>query len=910
MLEAFRIVGSFVLEDDQVEKKLDNMGKKAQETGGNFDKLKEHTSLLGKGLQNLLTFVGAAAAWDALKNGIKGSVGAGIQWNSTIQQNTIAFESMLKSADKANDLLGQLTKMAADTPFEFPELADAAKKMLAFGFAAKDVPGMLTKVGDAAAGLGMGGEGVQRIITALGQMQAKTKVSAGEMMQLTEAGIPAWDILAKSMGKSTAQVMELSEKGLIPADKAVQALADGMEERFPNMMAKQSKAFAGLMSTLKDNLNQTFGQVMKPAFDWLSNTALPMAIDLVAKFSEGFKNGGLAGGLKAIFPPELVQTMEFIGRNLEIIVPLIIGFMAAMAAYDIIMKFNMALDLYKKSQFAATLATQGLTAAMALNPFIWVALAIGVLVAAGIMLYRNWDTVKAFLIKTWEQIKTVSGTVWTAITKFFTDTWKNTTELFKKTWTDIKSWWSNLMNGIASWFKGIWTGITTWWTNSLTAIAAFFIGIWTGITTWWNATLTAIANFFIGIWTGIIGFFTVVITTIVGAIVGAWNWISTTTTNIFTAIGAFFSKWWALLLLIFLGPLGWLIAYVAQHWELVKAQTTEVFTAIAAFFVAIWTAIVAVVQERLGAIKNQLLIVWNVIAGITQAGWELIKSYIINPLIATWNFLVSIFTQVINYLAGVWNALAAATMAAWTWIRDIMIGVAQAIHSYLAGVWNALAAATTAAWNGIRNAVTGAAQSLWSGIVSIFTQVKNWLSGVWNEIAGTASNTGTRMYNGIMGPVRELIGALGNIWNSIANGASGAWNGLVGSASGIFSRVVSTIVNAFRNIHIPMPHFDFGTAYKSIAGVSFPVPKVDVSWYAKGTDYSQAGYAVVGEEGPELLKLPGGSQVTTAGKTKKALQGLTIIIEKFINNRSQDVKDLAEELEFYRAQAALARGDK
>ena len=33
-------------------------------------------------------------------------------------------------------------------------------------------------------------------------MQAKQKITGEEMMQLTEAGIPAWKILAKQMGMS------------------------------------------------------------------------------------------------------------------------------------------------------------------------------------------------------------------------------------------------------------------------------------------------------------------------------------------------------------------------------------------------------------------------------------------------------------------------------------------------------------------------------------------------------------------------------------------------------------------------------------------------------------------------------------------------------------------------------------
>jgi tape measure domain-containing protein len=83
--------------------------------------------------------------------------------------------------------------------------------MLAMGFSAKEVMPTLTAIGDASSGLGLGAEGLDRITRALGQMRAKGKVSAEEMLQLTEAGVPAWAILSKAIGKSTDTGREHSQ---------------------------------------------------------------------------------------------------------------------------------------------------------------------------------------------------------------------------------------------------------------------------------------------------------------------------------------------------------------------------------------------------------------------------------------------------------------------------------------------------------------------------------------------------------------------------------------------------------------------------------------------------------------------------------------------------------------------------
>jgi tape measure domain-containing protein len=122
------------------------------------------------------------------------------------EQTSVAFTGLLGSAQKATVFLKDLRDFANKTPFEFPELAQDAREMLGFGFATKDVIPMMTRLGDAVATMGGSSDDIDRAVTAIGQMHAKTKVTADEMNQLTELGIPAWDLLAKSMGKTTAQV--------------------------------------------------------------------------------------------------------------------------------------------------------------------------------------------------------------------------------------------------------------------------------------------------------------------------------------------------------------------------------------------------------------------------------------------------------------------------------------------------------------------------------------------------------------------------------------------------------------------------------------------------------------------------------------------------------------------------------
>lgn len=187
------------------------------------------------------------------------TVKTGIQMGSFLQQTEIGFTTMLGSARKAKQMMNDLTTFAAKTPFDVQGVMSASKKMLAYGFSAKKIIPMLTAVGDASAGLGLGTEGMDRLTVALGQMNAKGKVSAEEMRQLAEAGVPAWELLAKAIGKSIPEAMKLAEKGAIDSDTGISAIVEGMKKKFGGLMDKQSKTAAGAASNLKDAFTTNLG---------------------------------------------------------------------------------------------------------------------------------------------------------------------------------------------------------------------------------------------------------------------------------------------------------------------------------------------------------------------------------------------------------------------------------------------------------------------------------------------------------------------------------------------------------------------------------------------------------------------------------------------------------------------------
>lgn len=177
---------------------------------------------------------------------------------SAAETTEISFTTMLGSAEAARDMMDELADFAAHTPFELSGLQTATRQLLAYGFTAEDVVPMLTAVGDATAALGTGQQGIEAVTRALGQMQTRGKVSAEEMLQLTEQGIPAWEYLAEAIGTDTAGAMEKVTDGAVSASEGIRAVTEGMERDFGGMMEEQSKTIEGLASNLTDALTQPF----------------------------------------------------------------------------------------------------------------------------------------------------------------------------------------------------------------------------------------------------------------------------------------------------------------------------------------------------------------------------------------------------------------------------------------------------------------------------------------------------------------------------------------------------------------------------------------------------------------------------------------------------------------------------
>jgi tape measure domain-containing protein len=430
----------------------------------------------------------------------------GVEFLSMKQQAQIAFTTMLHDGEKAKAFLADLQDFAAKTPFEFEGLVTSSKKLLAMGFTAQQVRPMLTAIGDAVAGLGGGKDVLEGVSLALGQMKAKGKVSAEEMNQLAERGIPAWQFVADKIGKSIPEAMQMAQKGAIKADEAIGALIDGMNNKFGGMMEKQAHTFQGLLSTLSDTSKIIAAEMLEPVFE------------KVSAILDDFTNNTLPG---------LIDAWRGLSPEVKTAVLAFAGILAAAGPVALAIAGITAIVSALASPVGAAIAIVAALGVAYSTNFMGIRDTVNDTVQELIRFYKEhqeafktiWEAVKLIVKVVVEQVVANLGGLLTAvqgILKILNGDWKSGWELLQQAAVKINEAMVNAILGVLKGLVGLVIGL-------LGLIATPFKQAWEGIKEAAVSVWTSIKETAASIWGGIIRFFT---ETIPQALIGLVNWFA------------------------------------------------------------------------------------------------------------------------------------------------------------------------------------------------------------------------------------------------------------------------------------------------------------------------------------------------------------------------------------------------
>lgn len=289
-----------------------------------------------------------------------------IQARGEIQQLEVAFTTMLGSGEKANVLMAQLIETAVKTPFELRDVADGARQLLAYGFAAEDVNQTLIRLGDIAAGLSIP---LGDLIYVYGTTMTQGRLYTRDLIQFTGRGIPMIKELAKEFGVAESEIKGMVEAGMIgfpEVQKVIQNLTNegGM---FFNLMQEQSKTITGQISNIGDSFS--------------------MMLNDIGKANEGIINDALSS------VSYLIENYEKVGKILIELVGTYGAYRTALITISAIenLRYQATLahmaGLTKMQAIITVLKTKtdALNVAMAKNPYVAVAAAVA---ALGLGIYK------------------------------------------------------------------------------------------------------------------------------------------------------------------------------------------------------------------------------------------------------------------------------------------------------------------------------------------------------------------------------------------------------------------------------------------------------------------------------------------------------------------------------------------
>lgn len=520
-------------------------------------------STMGAQISKVMAGTGAASvAGVALKTGISFNV---------LEENAqLAFQTMIAGSRTAGDYVGQLVdpaaaaatlldqvkKLATQQPFKLTDLIPATQRLLAFGFAAKDIPGVLKDISDTVAGLGGSPELLERVSTAFGQMLTKGKVSGEEMLQLAEAGIPAWQMLAQNVGmlgprfakmqeaitsgalpldKAILQLQKLGEQGKLPAAAAIAAIRKGMAQTFGGLGEKQAKTTAGAFSNLIDAFDQLASALTKGPFKQAADV-LRSVTDAITFLQKGFE--GLPKPLQDVIGwVATIVTILIGGAGLIAAVSGVIGILGGAGLLGV---------LGAVAGFIGTVAVAAI--GLLLSPLALVVLA----VAAFALAWTN----------NWFGIRDVTASVIDWIGRTVSDGWGYVVSLF--------GWLVSTAGAVIS---GGWTWVSSWFEWLVDSAGRIVSAGWGAVYGTFAWLLDKVLNYLPYAWDTVVSWFSWLVDSAVGIVTSGWQnvadwftWLWTAAVNATAGLARGVASWWEWLVSVVAGAWDW----ISGIWEKIK----------------------------------------------------------------------------------------------------------------------------------------------------------------------------------------------------------------------------------------------------------------------------------------------------------------------------------------------------
>ena len=271
--------------------------------------------------------------------------------------------------------------------------------------------------------------------------------------------------------------------------------------------------YTGITNALKGIARQVevsalpIGETLMPYLNefanWLDGK-LPKAAEIFSVYISNHIGGALEFGKARI--DNLKDALSFLKNNMDIIIPVISGVASGLAAFVVVTKAVKLFDSFQKATKGLTIAQTLLNKTLLGNPILWIAIGIGVLVAAFVLAYKKSETFRNFINKLWGVLKEFGA----GIKDFVIDKFVELSDWFsvkilpsiKKLGSNIENLWNKVLLPAAEFigsvfgpiFVGAFDYIKSGISNAISTIQGIIEGLF--------AVLNGVIEFITGIFTG------------------------------------------------------------------------------------------------------------------------------------------------------------------------------------------------------------------------------------------------------------------------------------------------------------------------------------------------------------------------------------------------------------------------
>lgn len=414
-----------------------DMADKAKRAGSEVKDTRNEVEDLQCTLNGLKNAVLGAFTFTAIKD----FVGSCLDASASVEllKKGLSFQIGEEQTDK---LIKNIQTIGEQSAYDSNDLMNMAKQWVNIGDSADSATQKMKTIVDVGSAYGLTREQIEGANLALTQMQMSGKIGQQDMMQLINAGIPAWQLLSESMGLPVAQLKEMSSKGEL-TQQAIDTLFQSMQTKCQGATANMNGTLSAAFSNLDEVVHNTMasvGDIISKAFN-VQGVSSALS-DFIGKFRQDLE-----------YIKTLMQNMSFreafekeYGAIADVIE--LIGNLAA--AYMIV----------RAAQIAVA-AAQAIINALTGN---WGNLVLTVIVAALLYAYQHIDQIKAG--------------------------WQTCCEAVQKGCKSIESWFANAGSTISNAWHSVVDGIV----NTFKAGVEKLKNIWKGIVDTVSHPVDAVVN--------------------------------------------------------------------------------------------------------------------------------------------------------------------------------------------------------------------------------------------------------------------------------------------------------------------------------------------------------------------------------------------------------------------------------